>query len=359
MFDWANQPRNWSKPFAQLLRTHIIETMPVGEEDLLFGEPVFQRRIHSLRSLSNATGIAPRCLRNVLRAADVICAEQARQEFKRCTFDALEGEAIARLLAASLTREQIAEKLHVTHSRAVSLVKSGLIRPWLDQVEDQKHQRFGILPEDLEAFSAAIFADAEIVAEPSTDFLTVDQIANLTFQPVTAVFAAVLDGRFGSKQRIQGAPGITELRIYRNNALAAFQSPPQGAYRRLEEAAAWLAISQTALAILRELPQARAYFPTARIAFRDKRRLQAIPQAALDAFDRKYVTPAKLARELELSSWSMGHEVKKLNLIPVFDPEALGERFYCRRELEAGVATLSLKPRQALRGRSTRNGSPA
>lgn len=353
LFDWADQPRNRSKPFTKLLQDHIIETMPIGEGDLLFGEPVRQRRIHSLRSLSHATGIDPTRLRSVLRAAGVISTEQARREFNRCIFDAAEGAAVAGSLAASLTREQLAEELHITPTRAINLAKSGLIRTWLEQSAEQQRYIFGFLPEDVEVFMAALFADAELVAVPSAEFLSIDEIANLTYQSVAAVFTAVFDGRLRSKQRILNAPGITGLRINRNAALAAFQCLPQGAYRLLAEAAAWLAITPTAFATLRELPQERALLRVENIAFRGNRRLRAISHAALEEFDRQYVTPAKLARELEFSSWSLTQKIKTLHIIPAFDPEGLGAHFYCRRDLEAAVATLSLKPRKARRGRST------
>jgi hypothetical protein len=188
-------------------------------------------------------------------------------------------------------------------------------------------------------------------------FLTVDEIANLTYQSVVAVFAAVLDGRLRSKQRILDAPGITGLRIDRHSALAAFQRRPSDAYLLLAEAATWLAITPTAFATLRELPQVKALLPVEQIAFRGNGRLRAIPLGALEAFNRQYVTPAKLARELDLSSRSLTQKIKSLNILPAFDPEALGTRFYHRRDLEAGVATLSLKPRKARRPRGMPSGS--
>jgi hypothetical protein len=142
LFDWADHSRNWSKPFTRLLRTHIIETMPIGEGELLFGEPVAQRRIHSLRSLSHATGLDTMRLRTVLRAAGVISTEQARREFNRCTFDAAEGAAVAEAFAASMTRDQLADKLHISRTRAISLAKSGLIRTWLEQSAEQQRYVF-------------------------------------------------------------------------------------------------------------------------------------------------------------------------------------------------------------------------
>jgi hypothetical protein len=76
-----------------------------------------------------------------------------------------------------------------------------------------------------------------------------------------------------------------------------------------------------------------------------RRHVRAIPKAALEAFDRQYVTSRKLARERAVSGMSLTPQVERLGLTPALDPDLVVARFYHRHELEAAVASLTLKPR--------------
>ena len=97
-------------------------------------------------------------------------------------------------------------------------------------------------------------------------------------------------------------------------------------------------------ALLRDRPGG-PFLPTCRVPVKGRRHVRAIPEAALDAFDRQYVTSRKLARERGVSGMSLTPQVQRLGLTLALDPDLVGARFYHRHELEAVVASLRLKPR--------------
>ena len=54
--------------FRRILRDHMIATWPLGPGDELLGEPVYERRLHSVTTAAHETGVDPRRLRKLLVA---------------------------------------------------------------------------------------------------------------------------------------------------------------------------------------------------------------------------------------------------------------------------------------------------
>lgn len=59
LYDWAARTDRDRGPLADILRQHILETVPLGPGDIIFWETVTERRVHSVRTLSLATGLHP------------------------------------------------------------------------------------------------------------------------------------------------------------------------------------------------------------------------------------------------------------------------------------------------------------
>ena len=62
-------------PFRALLRDHILETWPLGPTDELMGEPVLERRKHSVITAAREVGMDARLLRKLLADAGIIGRE--------------------------------------------------------------------------------------------------------------------------------------------------------------------------------------------------------------------------------------------------------------------------------------------
>lgn len=319
--------------------------MPVASGDVLFGQPVTARRVHSVRPLRKSLGLDVQRLRKVLASAGIIAGDMLAHDDNRCVFDAAAGEAVAQTLADSLTLKGLAAALHVTLPRAHAIVVAGLIRPWLAPDPGQGLGAFAFARCDVDAFVSALLDGAEPVTEAAGGYITVDAAIRVAGMPAATLLGAILDGRLCDWQRIVDAPGIVGLRLHRDAVAALFPPHPVKAHRFLAEAAEWLAIPHPAMtALLRDRPGG-PFLPTCRVPVKGRRHVRAIPEAALDAFDRQYVTSRKLARERAVYGMSLTPQVERLGLTPALDPDLLGARFYHRHELEAAVASLTLKPR--------------
>lgn len=78
LYDWVASVADDSAyaTVRDLVRCCIVETMPLGPGDELFGEPVRMRRLHSVRTASLETGMHPKPLRRILVATGIIPAGQ-------------------------------------------------------------------------------------------------------------------------------------------------------------------------------------------------------------------------------------------------------------------------------------------
>ena len=340
---WAEHPSNHQAPLAQLLRAHIIETMPIGAGDTLFGAPVAERRVHSVRTLGQSRGLDVQRLRKVLANAGVISAEMLALDDNRCVFDAAKGEAVAEMLVGSMTLKGLATALHITLPRAGAIVETGLLRPAVAADAGRGLGAFAFSGREVDAFVSALFDGAEAVAAASPGFVTVDIAARAAGGPVVAILGAVLGGRLPTRQRVAGAPGITGLRVQQDEVAALFPPEPLAGYRLLAEAADWLGVPYASMAFLLRQRQGGALIATERVQHSRRGLIRAIPEAALAAFDVRYVTPRKLARELGIAGASLTLQIDKLDLSPAFDPALAKTRIYVRDSLEGAIASLTLK----------------
>jgi len=74
LFDWLNC--TWRSddfgPLRQIARNAIFDNFAIGSGEVILGEEVTQRRVHSVNSLVNATGINRFRLYRLMRKADMI-----------------------------------------------------------------------------------------------------------------------------------------------------------------------------------------------------------------------------------------------------------------------------------------------
>ena len=80
--------------FRDILRDHLLKIWPVGPGDAILGQPVSERRLHSLLTASKTTGMGPEVLSDFLTEAGAFPADDSRA-LSRKTFDA---QAFAPLL---------------------------------------------------------------------------------------------------------------------------------------------------------------------------------------------------------------------------------------------------------------------
>ncbi|MCR9110626.1 MAG: TniQ family protein [Rhodobacteraceae bacterium] len=119
------------EPYRVLLRQHLMETWPLAVGDDLLGEPVTQRKLHSVQSAAEETGVDRRRLRKLLEAAGMIDADLPDAW---AVFDAGEGTDILKSLVTYLSAKEFAAANHICRSQFDLLVEDGILRPAISDV---------------------------------------------------------------------------------------------------------------------------------------------------------------------------------------------------------------------------------
>ena len=68
------------------VRDHLLGNLPVGADEIVFGQPVGRRRLHSIKTAAWETGAYPSLLRTLLAAADVLPFDHESHTDDRVTF---------------------------------------------------------------------------------------------------------------------------------------------------------------------------------------------------------------------------------------------------------------------------------
>jgi hypothetical protein len=341
---WAEHNHASGAPLISLLRDHILDTMPIAAGEFLFGVPVARRRLHDVRSLAAQSGLSKGRLRQALGQCGLMSSARAAPEPQPTVFDTEAAEAFAERVWQALPIPKIATLIGVPLTQASSLIKAGLLRPRSPRLVAAMGDAI-VTPGDVAAFVKRVLDGAPKVEASPPDYATVASAIKLTGTTVAEILEAVIAGRIAGKLQITGAPGISGLRLHRDDVVAAFPRPDISNHVFMTEAAIWLCVKQkTMVALVSDRPGGPA-LSTTRVTVRGSRSLRAIAVEELAAFDRRFVTPCKLAHERGLPSRSLTQRIAALSLPCALDPAVFKARFYRRDQIEAAVAALAIKHR--------------
>jgi hypothetical protein len=339
---WAEHNRASGAPLIAVLRDHILDTMPIAAGELLFGIPVTRRRLHDIGSLASQSGLSRTRLRHALRLSASASSNRAAAEHRPVVLDAEAAEAFAERVRQALPIGKIAALISAPVTQASSLMKAGL----LGCGSTSPAAAIGdavVTPGDVALFVGRVLDGAATVEAAPPDYVTLASAIKLTGTTMAEIVEAAVAGRIARKLRLDDAPGISGLRLHRDDVLAAFPRPEIRDHLFMTEAAILLCVKQkTMVALVADRPGG-AVLPTTRVTVRGSRTLRAIAVAELAAFDRRFVTPCKLAHERGLPSRSLTQRVAALGLPHALDPEVFKARFHHRDELQAAVASFAIK----------------
>lgn len=126
-YDYIDDPDY--EAFRLILRMHMVETWPLNVGDELLGEPVVERRLHSVRTAARATGIDQRRLRKILASEGVVPEDGLPDAWE--VFDAKRVDTILKKASTLVTAKDFAEGIGAIRSQFDLLVAGGVLTPRL------------------------------------------------------------------------------------------------------------------------------------------------------------------------------------------------------------------------------------
>ncbi|UWQ75811.1 TniQ family protein [Leisingera sp. M658] len=118
--------------FRAILRDHIATTWPLGPGDDLMGEPVLERRVHSVITASREVGMDPRRLRKLLVEAGYVQPREAGDKGKWEVFDAAAAKPFLDGLNSLKSAGEFQTALSIPRYQFELLREDGYFQPFLD-----------------------------------------------------------------------------------------------------------------------------------------------------------------------------------------------------------------------------------
>jgi hypothetical protein len=159
--------------FRSLLRDHIATTWPLGPGDELMGEPVLERRMHSVLTASRATGVDQRRLRKLLAEAKWVLPVGEDRDDTWELFDAVAATPFLRSLADGVSALELQEQLGISRSQFELLRSDGYFAP---SVEGPNHKPLWDIQAG-RAFIAALLSGAFPIYVPMHDWCDIPTAA--------------------------------------------------------------------------------------------------------------------------------------------------------------------------------------
>lgn len=311
-------------PLRDVLRQHIIETMPFGPGDVVLGKEVKERRIHSVRTVAPELGLAGVTAHKRLRFIGVIDEADAASFRSQITFDAQEHADDIRRLASALQRAEAGRYLGLRRVYED-------VAPILDMVGSMNIDKTNLIDqvyakEDLDAFLASILSKASL--GPTAGFEPIAKASRRVRTGIANVLDMILKGEITDIRLSPAHKGIMSVMVRKQDIFPALVA--RRPWITLTAAAKATNIRDVALTALvrNNIIPSKGVSPVM------------LQPDDLDVFTRNYMTRWDVAREYRSlrgpkNRFSITKAIAIAGLEPAFDERKSFFKFYRRDEVLA------------------------
>lgn len=333
LYEWLaheNEDRAYD-PVRDVIRQHVLDTLPVGPGDDIFSQPVVKRRLHSIRSASIETGAHPKRLRKLLVAGGFISVDDLDLTDDRLLFTAEEAacQFLAKVSSAISLREA---GLYINAPRVQLrlLVDNGFIIPFIrGGTEVLKDHAFA--KHDLDEFLAGLIVDAQLTTDDDVlaDIPTAARQARCS---ATAIVRLLQERKLTLVRRRQHVHGYMSVLVDPDEVRRNLNRPsiPGLSLSEVERHTGWSQDVVKALTVHGHLPSLMVQNPINHL------RQTVVAQADLEAFATRYVSLHGLAKERGIHFNRIKAALEAAGVHPVFDTSAVPATFYLRAQLPPG-----------------------
>lgn len=334
LYQWLNYHGMGEEraPLRDLLRQHLLETMPIGPGTKFLGRMVESRTVHSIYTLSKATGQHPKRLRKILIEAGLVPKDAIGVVDNRIVFSADEAEQIVRRFTTSIPLKDVAAYLNCPRVHARLLYEREFIRPVIDASTSMASGKHSFDKDDLDNFLARLLQSASPMADPEPGFADLPHAAKRACCSAMEIVALVLEGRLKRLGRDLNQQGYLALIVDVEEVRALVRLGLNAQGMTLREVERRFGIHTGVVKAL--IRPGDGPLPTMTVVNPVNRCPQTVvPFEALDAFEREYVGLTRLARERGVHHVVLRKRLDAAGVVPALTREKFSATFYRRREL--------------------------
>jgi hypothetical protein len=314
-------------PVRAVVGRHIGDRLPVGPGDVVFGVPVAERRLHSIRTLSVQTGMHPKRLGKLLRAARIVDGDQTTLADNIVTFDAKAAAAVVSRAKGAMSLPAAGEYLNAPRMHRRLLAEQGFIRPCVPAAEFSANDQYA--QADLDEFLRRLHDGAHAVGKPKPGQRSIPAAAKHACCSAANIIRLVLDKKLGWVGHLIGADGYLAVLVDVDEIRAKTRGPEHGGVTQCEMTEL-LCTSDGVVHALMKAKNLKTF-----IARDPINHCPAVLIRADDAkrFQQKFVSLFALAKERGKHFKAVKNELDAAGVEPAFKPKKIGATFYRRRDV--------------------------
>jgi hypothetical protein len=184
--------------------------MIVEPGEILLGQREEGRLVHSVHSLSVATGLHRKRLRKIMVQAGFVSADSSDTAANRLVFPAAEAERLSRDVAGSVCLNRLPEAIGCTQTQAESVFREGVIKSIVEGDAGVGIAKLAFAREDVATHLMTL--EKLPVQAASAGLLEIASATKRTRRPTGETLGAVLTGDVPA-WRVAGPVGVNKVRF--------------------------------------------------------------------------------------------------------------------------------------------------
>ncbi|MCB5175918.1 TniQ family protein [Microvirga lenta] len=304
---------------------HLIATTAIGPGDEIFGMPVAERRLHSIRTLAQETGEHPKRLRKLLLRHGLIDDDSRALSDDRVVFLAGAAANLALEVSGALSLKRAGHYLNAPRVQMALLHEAGLIQPLSGKGSELRPM---FARAELDCFLARLLADAELVTAPLEGMATIPDAAKRANCSAREIVTAIFEGRLSFVGQRTDTRGYLSVLVDVEEVRAAVRRPDHGSLS-LRAVERRLGVHTSAIRGLIEgghLATEIAVNPVNRCP------QTVVTEAEMTRFETETVTLSRLARERQQSREALQRMLAARGIKPAIVIEAAKRTLLFRRD---------------------------
>jgi len=318
-------------PTRDVMREVIIENFAVGEGEIVLGEVVRKRKVHSYNSLRKKVGLNSDRFKKLLFKADMIPDNASNEALNQLVFPAEEAERFVGRISNSVPRNEVKDVLGCSLTQAIKIVSGGFVASMVHLKDEDFGDTVGAFNrDDLEEFLDRLSLNTCEVSHECEGFLSLTKVTQGRTLTVD-VIRWQLNGDLVQTRRIQGLHRLDMFRFSHEEVRRLRPSLPKRELIRASIAAEILSVdvkgvyrlvsSQSGEPLLKQASERECEGLRGKLY---------VSYSEIEKFKEKYMTVGLAAKALGLPHISALRVLKKDSIMPVRDPNEFGMKVFRR-----------------------------
>ena len=315
-------------PVRDVLRTHIIETIPVGAGEKILGQTVKRRRLHSIRSATTEYGLHGKRLRKILALKGIIANGHDALPDNRVIFDADQAIDVLERITDSVSLHNAGLYLNAGRAQVRLLEKNGFITPFvscdIDGINGNLFTR-----RDLDAFLAELWKDAIPVAKAGAGMHSIPAASKHAKCTAEEVLNLILSRKLVRIERLEDVRGYLSVIVDADEIKRHVRGP------ELDGLTADLIRKEmrTSHRVVKALMENGVLSLHTVIHPIIRCPVNIVARADFEAFQNDYVALFDLVKELGRHQLKVKAELGAKGILPALEGKKYGATFYRRADL--------------------------